>query len=230
MEMILAVWRFEVQVAPVLLTILLFESVAIIRKLKKLYYVPIYFSVFPLREINQDLSKFLADDYFIGEGERLTDRELELVRKKIIFVSVISMFVSSILTPLFVGFLAAFYSTREIFVESVAVLLIFKTITLLFSIRNFHYHAVASRRNVAILASIYFLYIGVIYQMLLFSFEWAIPFVEGERWSELLSELGNLFFGKVVAQGIILALVVGVFTNLVADREVRIKNLDEDEN
>lgn len=109
------IWFARIQLLPVLLTILLFELPAVIRRWKKLLYVPIYFPAFPLREINQDLSTYLAEDEFYGEGERLTEQQAETLRRKIIRVSIISMGISALLTPLAVGFVSAFYLSNEVF-------------------------------------------------------------------------------------------------------------------
>src|SRR3990172_9307093 len=116
MNLIEEIWHTQIQLAPVLLSIFLFELPAIIRRWKKLFYVPIYFSVFPLRELNQDLSTYLVEDEFIGLGERLSEKEAEKLRRKIILVSIVSMAIAALLTPLVVGFISAFYMDNGTFI------------------------------------------------------------------------------------------------------------------
>ena len=120
-----------------------------------MFYVPIYFSVFPLREINQDLSTYLVEDEFIGLGERLTDDQADKLRKKIIVVSIISMTIATLLTPVIVGFLSAFYMDKETFFQFIFILLSYKVILLIKSIYQFHLYAVGSIRNRFFLGFIY---------------------------------------------------------------------------
>jgi hypothetical protein len=54
------IWNYKIQIIPIILGILIVEFPNWIRKLKKLYYVPIYFSIFPLRELNQELSYYVV--------------------------------------------------------------------------------------------------------------------------------------------------------------------------
>ncbi|MDX6766165.1 MAG: hypothetical protein SFU85_05200 [Candidatus Methylacidiphilales bacterium] len=102
-------WNLEIQLIPVIVALLFIEVPGIIRRFKKLFYVPIYFSIFPFRELNKDLSKYLADDWFFGEGASLSKKELDELQKKIVRNSIISMTISVVVTPAIAGFASSFF-------------------------------------------------------------------------------------------------------------------------
>ena len=63
--------------------------------------------------------------------------------------------------------------------------------------------------------------------MLITSFYWAYPFVSTSDWQGLWSSLSAILFGKIIAQGIIFAVLVAIFAHYVADRKIREKNATE---
>jgi hypothetical protein len=228
LEMLQDIWSWKIQLLPILLSILLFELPAIIRRWKKLYYVPIYFSIFPLREINQDLSIYLVEDDFIGTGERLTDDQAEKLRKKIILVSILSMAIGALLTPLMVGFVSGFYMSKEVFIQYVVILLIYKIVFLSKSIYQFHLYAVGSVKNRIFLGFIYFCYLGVVFEVLRTSFYWTLPYVHSKEWVNFFSDLSSLVFGKALVGILILSLLTAVFVSLITDREIRSRAISRD--
>lgn len=229
MELLINIWNFKLQIFPIFLSILLFELPAIIRRRKKLYYVPIYFSVFPFRELNQDLSTYLVDGEYADCSEPLSTKEADKLRKKIIFISIISMVVGALLTPLVVGFISAFTMNKELFLEFVTILLLYKAVLVSKSVYEFHYYSIASTKNRIYLGVIYFIYLGVVFEMLRSSYHWTLPFVESSRWLDLLSNLSSLLFGKVIIGMFILSLLTAYFSSLITDREIRKRALSRDE-
>lgn len=224
--MIEQVWQYKIQLMPVVLTLLIYELPALIRRTKKLFYVPIYFSIYPLREINQDLSIYLAEDYMISAGCDLSGADAEKLRKKIIFTSIVSVSLDAIVIPLVIGFFAAFYLEADVFTQFLVALVIYKAVTVTESLRTFHYQSIGSKRNMIFLAFIYMVYIGVAVEMLKTSFYWTTPFIIAGNWSGLWSAVTAIVFGKVIAQGLVLAVLVGIFTRYFADREIRKRNVD----
>jgi hypothetical protein len=225
--MLETIWAFKIQVLPVLIALLIYEIPALIRRAKKLFYVPIYFSVYPLREINQDLSVYLAEDFFFGEGGELSEDQAESLRRKIIFTSVVSASFDAIVTPLVVGFVVALFLAPVLFKQFLVVLIIYKIIAITASIRNFHRHTIATRRNFGLLVLIYACYLGVVYQMLVTSYNWAYPFVLASDWAGLWSSLSGILFGKIIAQGLIFTTIVAIFAHYITDRKIREKNVSE---
>jgi len=223
------IWQYKLQIVPVLLFMLLFELPAFLRKLKKTFYVPIYFSIYPLRQINQDLSTYLGEDDFYDEGWRLDPAQAETLRRKIIFTSVVSATIDALLVPLVVGLVAAFLLEKAAFFQFVTVLAVYKVISISFSLRNSHLHILDSKWKNALLAIIYIAYIGVVIEMLRTSYFWASPFVSASDWAGLLSSFSAFVFGKTLAQGLVFAFLVAIFSNFIADRKLREQNVSNDE-
>lgn len=223
--MIEEIWNFKIQIIPIVLAILIVELPNWIRKLKKLYYVPIYFSIFPLRELNEELSYYLGEDYFIGEGAELSEAELKKLKKKIIIDSIISTLISAVLIPSIAGFIFAFIFSKEVLIQSLITIFIYKLVIVSMAVWNFRHHAIATRKNIFLLILIYIGYIGVFIQMIRTSFNWASPFIEIKNWSGMANGLADLIFNKGIAQGLILAAVTAVIVALFTDKEIRNENL-----
>jgi hypothetical protein len=193
------VWHYEIQVVPVLLAMLLIEIPTAVRRLQKFYYVPIYFSVFPLR------------------AERL--------RKKILTTSIISIALSALVIPLFAGFGSAFFLVPPLVRQFILVFVVYKSIGIIRAIIGFPSHAVGTRRNLALLILIYIGYLGVASRMILNSYGFARPFVESHDWIGLASVTSDLLFSRVMVEFLLLALITTAFTNFIMDRKVRRENL-----
>ncbi len=227
--MIEQLWQYKIQVIPVLLFLAVYEVPAFLRRLRKIYYVPIYFSVYPLREINQDLSKYLAEDYFLCEGFDLDKEQLETLRKRIIITSVISATIDALVVPLLIGVMAAFVLNSELFYQFIAVLVIYKIISIIFSLRNSHLHILNSKWKNSLLIVIYIAYVGIIAEMLRTAYEWAVPYIVASDWSGMFSSFSTFFFGTILAQGMLFAFLVAIFSNFIADRRLREENVSSDE-
>ncbi|MEW7984568.1 MAG: hypothetical protein ACH255_21035 [Candidatus Thiodiazotropha sp.] len=223
------IWQYKIQIVPVLIFLMLFEFPAFIRKLKKTFYVPIYFSVYPLRQINQDLSTYLGEDDFYDEGWRLDSAQAEALRRKIIFTSVVSAAIDALAVPLLVGLVAAFLLEEAVFVQFVTVLAVYKVISIILSLRNSHLHILNSKWKNTLLAIIYIAYIGIIVEMLRTSYFWAVPFVTTSDWTGMLSSFSAFVFGKTLAQGLVFAFLVAIFSNFIADRRLREQNVSNEE-
>ena len=223
--MIEEIWNYKIQIIPIILGILIVELPNWIRKLKKLYYVPIYFSIFPLRELNQELSYYLGEDYFMGEGSELNETELKKLKKKIIIDSIFSTLISAVLIPAIAGFIFAFIFSKEVLLQSLIAIFIYKLVIVSMAIWNFRYHAIASSKNIFLLILIYIGYIGVFIQMIRTSFNWASPYILDENWSGMASGLADLIFNKGIAQGLILASVTAIIVAFFTDKEIRNENL-----
>lgn len=228
MSVLESIWIARIQLVPVILTIAVFELPAVIRRIRKLYYVPIYFSVFPLRELNFDLSTYLGEDYMYGTGERLTDKEVDALKRKIIVVSLVSMAIGALLTPLFVGFIGAFYLPKDVFLQFLTVLLIYKAVLLTKSITTFHHHSVGSLRNILLLMTVYVCYLGVVFEILRNTYSWTSKYVGNSNWMGLLSDLSTLVFGEFVIGIVLLSLFTSVFVSMITDRRLRENVLGRD--
>jgi len=217
------IWNWQIQVAPVLLAVLLVELPAYIQRRARIAYVPIYFAVFPLGELNKDLSVYLGEDYWLGRS--VEDDEADEIRKRIIFKSMLSMALAAIVIPLFAGFVSAFFLIGNTLTQFVIVALGLKGYRIAKAVRDFPQHANGTVRNRLLLTGIYLLYLGVFAQMIVTAHKWTRPFVESGDWAALISNLSNLIFTKVTVQAIILALLSAAFVSLIADKKLRRENL-----
>lgn len=129
-------WNFKLSVLPVLVTYLIFEIPALVRKYYRRFYTPIYFMFFPLGHTDQLYAQYFNEDDWYGVGETQTKEEKEAVRTKIIATSILSMIFSAVVAPWATGFASAFYLNHSQFQEFVAFLLIVKFLTLSYSIYN----------------------------------------------------------------------------------------------
>jgi len=220
-----SIWEYQIQVLPILSSLIIVELPNFLRRLKRFYYIPIYFPIFPFRELNPKLSFYLGEDYFTGIGKNLTDSDLERIKRKIIIDSAISIFISAIAIPSISGFLVAFFLNKNLFAQSVLIILIYKSINIIKAIFGFKDHAIASKKNIFILIFIYISFLGVFYQLFDNSYQWARPFIEKENYKGLVRSLSELIFNKGIAQGIILTALAAFFGSLLTDKKIRDENI-----
>lgn len=218
-----SLWAFEIQALPVLIGLAIVEIPAFIQRRFRLAYVPIYFAVFPLAELNKDLSVYLGEDFWYG-GE-LSEDEAEQLRRKILFKALLSMTIASLAIPLLAGFSGTFFLTSATLTQFLIVAVILKLSRIIRAVRDFPSHANGTPANRALLSLIYFFYLGVFVQMIVVAYRWTHPFVERREWPQLAAALSDLLFTRVVAQVIVLGLLTASFVSLIADRRLRRQNL-----
>lgn len=216
------IWSYQIQVLPVVIAFGLFQIPSILHRLKKQYYVPIYFSIFPFNIINFNLSKYLADDYF---GEEMSDVDAEIFRGKLIYTSALSLTISTIAIPSFTGFIGAFFLTKETLFQFLLFLLVYKLVSIIKSIINFHHNAIATTKKRILLSLIYFFYIGIVVNIIKSTFHWAQPYILKSDWMGLLSALNKFCFYTIGIKGIIVLIITSAFSYYFADRNIRKENL-----
>lgn len=218
------IWSFEIQIAPIILAFIIFQVPSMIHKLKKQYYVPIYFSLFPFNIINKSLSIYLVDDYL---GENMTDKQAEEYRRKVIFISVISVSISIIVIPFLTGFLSSFFlseSTLFRFLLCLSIYLIFVTFK---STLNFKHHSISYKGNTAFLLIIYFLYVGMVIYVIHNSYMWTRDYTKVGDWIGLLTSSADFIFGTIGIKGIMPIIIMGAFSHKIFDRKIRQENIEE---
>lgn len=217
------IWSYEIQVVPIALAMLLIEVPTAIRRLQKFHYVPIYFSVFPLRELNADLALYLGEDYFLG-GEP-NENAAERLRKKITLTSVISLALSAIVIPAFAGFGSGLFLPSRLLAQFILVFLAYKAVGIIRAVIDFPKHAIGSARNISLLCVIYVGYLGVASEMIVKTYRFARQYVEAGDWTGLAGATADLVFSRVIAEFLILTVVTTFFSSAIMDREVRRENL-----
>lgn len=222
-EWLVSLWSYKLQVAPLLLAMLLIEIPTAIRRRHKLYYVPIYFSVFPLRELNADLATYLGEDYFLGGDS--DEGVAERLRKKIVVDSVMSVALSALIVPLFAGFVSAFFLPAELLSSFIVIFLLYKLVGIVQAMVAFPRHAIGTPRNLVMLGLTYIGYLGVASEMILKSYRFASPFVALQDWGGLFASTADLIFSRVIAEFLLLAVLTSIFATMLLDRKVRDENL-----
>ena len=223
-DYLIDLWGFSVQLVPMLLALIIIELPNYIRQMKRLYYVPIYFSIYPLRELNGDLSWFLDEDYNYYRERDKSEAEISVIKRRIQITSVISIAISAVAIPALAGFLFAFIFDRPLITQFTIVAGLYYLWKCVSAIKNFKFYAVASRKNTILLALVYFGNIGVFLTMVNKTFSWTFNFVESNNWSGLFYSLADLVFSQAIASAIILAGVTAVIIEYFTKERIK----DED--
>lgn len=227
LEALTRLWTLQVQVFPVLIALLVLELPGFIQRRYRLAYVPIYFTLFPLGELNKDLSVYLGEDFWYGS--HLTDAEAEDLRRSLMFKSMLSMTLAALVVPLLTGFIVSFFLAPAILSEFLMCAIVLKSYRIVRAVHDFPQHANGTLRNRLFLGFIYLLYLGVLVQMIFMSYQWTRPLVTAGDWSAILSGVSDFLFAKIVAQLVIVSLLTAAFVSIVADRNLRIQNIRQSE-
>jgi hypothetical protein len=111
-------WQYKISLAPVLLTFLIFEAPALVRRWFRWFYTPVYFIFFPLGHSDQLYAQYFNEDdhYLVGASQ--TEDEKRALRSKIIAISIVSMIFSTAIAPSVAGFISVSRSVQRISVVS----------------------------------------------------------------------------------------------------------------
>lgn len=117
-EIFLSVWNYKISLVPVLVTYFIFDLPALVRKLTRVAYVPIYFIFFPLGHSDRLYAQYFNEDLILGGNDSLmTDEQKRQLRYKIQATAVISMIFAAVVAPWLCGFIAALYLPSNQFTE-----------------------------------------------------------------------------------------------------------------
>lgn len=214
-------WTAKIQISPVVCALLLCEIPGIVRHLKKLYYVPVYFSIFPLRELNRDLATYFGDDWFFGDADAMSSEQIESLERRINRVAVISMALTVVVTPSVAGFLSAFFLPADAFSGFCFLFVLYKLGGLIHAAIGFKSHGLATRKTVFLFWTVYVVYFGCFLTVFETTYDWAAPFIGIGDWTGLWKELRTLLFLKIAVIGFVVALVAAMATNAITDRKLR---------
>lgn len=203
--MLLDLWQTEIQVLPVVITLILIETPGLIRTFLQIPYVPVYFSLFPFNVLNQDISIYLDEDYFYGRGSNLTEEEKATYRRVIFQKAALSLMISLGLIPFFGGFLSAFILPEASLLGFCLIFIAYKLIGITRAAIDFGHHTISNAKSMALYITVYGLYFLIFLKLFHKSYNWTIYFVGNKNWLGLASELIELF----VVDFIFLTLIVG---------------------
>lgn len=167
------VWTYKFSLLPVLVTYLLFDSVAIVRRLTGVAYVPIYFVFFPSGHSDQLYAQYFNEDYMYGDGAVMSDSQKQLLRNRIRATAIISMVFATIIAPWICGIVAALYLSQHQFFEFLVFFVVVKSIILVTVLGKSRNESQSIRNFFGLIAVMYGFYLLVVVRALTKSFEWS---------------------------------------------------------
>jgi hypothetical protein len=221
--MIENLWNLKIQILPVVIALIICELPGMTRWLKKLPYIPIYFTVFPFNLLNRDLSIYLGEDYFCGDGSNLPEEEIKSLRSHIIKVSIFSATLSVIVTPFVGGFSSVFFLPSTSFPGFCVIFIAYKLIGMMEAALEFGDHAVANKKTMTWFLLVYLVYFGLFLYIYKTIYDWAGPFVLKGDWIGLLKASYGWLFGTLIFSGLIIGLLSGLASSAITDRKLRDK-------
>lgn len=219
-------WEYKIQILPVLLAFIIFKIPSILHRLKKEYYVPIYFSIYPFSKLNSSLSNYLGENFFCDDMDEVT---AENFRNNLIVKSTISLSISVLLIPVFVGFVDSFFLTIDTLWQFLIFLAVERFYHVVKSILKFHEYTFSTWKYKIILIITYTFYIGIVLTLIYKTYVWANKFVITNDYFGMMSDIWNLIFVEIGIKGIIVVILTTVFTIVFANRDIRKGNLARNE-
>lgn len=209
------------QILGGLSAVLVFEFFTQVRKFFQVAYVPIYFQFLPLEVLNSDLSVYVGDDYFMGPGAgpKPSPAEAARLKARIQRRGILAVTVSALVIPAVAAFGTAQYVARDSLWPTLLGILVLYVYRARLSIQGFKHHAsVADRPTVARLALLYITYTLVVLWVFRSVFIWTRGYVEAGKYSDMFESLAELFVGKIIVSGVVVAALAAIFLKELTDR------------
>lgn len=204
-----AIWTYKISLVPVLSTYLVFDLPAIVRRITKVAYVPIYFLIYPIGHTDQLYAEYLNEDDFYGIGETLTEEERSALRKKIQATAIFSMVFAAVLAPWACGFIAAFYLQPSQFAEFLVFFFAVKSFLIIKSLWNLRAESRAALHGSAFLSVIctYLIFLASVWYGLTRSFKWTFANIQSDGVIGLFVALLDYAYGNIIiGVGVVTAL------------------------
>jgi len=212
-------WAYKVSLLPILLTYFIFDLPALVRRLTRVAYVPIYFLFFPFGHSDRLYAQYFNEDNFYGEGELMTAAQKEQLRGRIRRAAVVSAVFAMIFAPWFCGFISAFYLSSPQFNEFLIVLLIIKITLMLCALRNLRYDspAISSGQNFYYVAALYGGYLFLVWRGLTKSYQWTHTHLNSTGFWGVATGLLDYAYVDILINVIVVAGLTWAITTRVTD-------------
>jgi len=172
-EILLQIWNFQYALVPCLAAYLVFDFATIVRRVTRKAYVPIYFMFFPYGYTDELYAQYFDEDTFLILGPPLTDEEKIYTRKKIIWLSMVSLIFSVLISPMMAGLFGYFVLNDYQFTQFMWTLFIVKLFLLARSLYDLkHVWVVGEAVSLYSIALIYALYLVAILINTHSAYEW----------------------------------------------------------
>jgi len=218
------IWTFEYALVPCLAAYFVFDFPTLVRRITRKAYVPVYFMFFPFGFTDELYAKYFDEDDLQILGEPLTPAQKVEVRKKIIWVSCISLIFAVVVSPWIAGAFCYFALNDFQFVQFMWTLGIVKSILLIRSLLELRFvWQVEETVNIRWIAVIYVFYLISIITNTYIAHGWvADAYVNGGA-TNLAWNVAQLLvqdFGlTLVGAGLVGSLVPWRLTSVQGDRE-----------
>lgn len=216
-EIFTTVWNYKLSLVPVLATYLLFDAPAIIRRITKIAYVPIYFIFFPSGHSDRLYAQYFNEDYMYLEGEMMSAHEKRALRHRLQANAVFSMIFAAIFAPWLCGTASAFYLNSNQFLEFLIFLIAVKTLLLILALHKVRQESAAARKAFPSVCAIYVFYLVLVTRYLFLSFEWASAKLESSGWSGVLRGIIEYSFNDIFLNVVVVGAATWALTTLFAN-------------
>ncbi|KYK46284.1 hypothetical protein A1D31_32460 [Bradyrhizobium liaoningense] len=226
-----AAWTFKLSLFPVLLTYFIFDLPALIRRLTRRAYVPIYFMFFPLGHSDKLYAQYFNEDDFYGVGEAMSPAEKVALRTRIRLLAILSMTFATVLAPWLCGFISGFYLTREQFLEFVWFLMIVKALLIAKALYQLRENAwfVETSNSFKFLVMIYVAYLVLILRGVWKSYVWTSSNLSSSGFWGTLWGLLDYAYVDIFINVVVVALVTWAITTRYTDPRLVPKAHDHDD-
>jgi hypothetical protein len=172
------VWTYKLSLAPVVVTYLLFDIPAIVRRLTRVAYVPMYFLFFPSGHSDRLYAQYFNEDDYYGVGSSMSDDEKRTLRWRIQATAIWSMVFATIVAPWLCGFISAFYLTPNQFIEFLCVLLVVKVGLIAWVLWRVRDESFAVKTGFYYVVALYTAYLFLVWRGLTKAYEWTHAHLE----------------------------------------------------
>lgn len=199
-------------VGRVLAALAVYYAPTAVRRWTRFQYTPIYYAAYPFQGISIDFSYYFQDLDWWGQ---LTPEERRQVNRTLVHRSVISAFFDTIVVPLVAGAIMAWFLSPQLFRWTLVGFFSLKLIEILKSVLDFHAIHEAGGPKVWLLVGIYATYVMVSFEILRLAFAWSNSFAQRGDFAAFLSAASSLVFGRMIAGGLMLAVVTTIFSEYI---------------
>lgn len=212
-------WSYKISLLPTLFTYLLFDLPAIVRRITRVAYVPIYFLFFPFGHSDKLYAQYFNEDFIYGDGEMMSPTQKKELRSRIRVNAIFSAVFAMIVAPWLCGFLSAFYLSYNQFVEFLAFLLIVKAYLMLGALKNLRDEspAISSGRTFYYVIALYLAYLVLIWRGLTKSYYWTHTHLNSSGFWGVAAGLLDYAYVDVLINVIVVAGLTWAITTRVTD-------------
>jgi hypothetical protein len=210
------IWSYKFSLVPVLLTYILFDLTAIVRKLTGVAYVPIYFIFFPSGHSDRLYAEYFNEDFFYGVGQSMTDQEKRRLRHRIQATAIFSMVFATIVAPWLCGFISAFYLTTSQFFEFLWFLIVVKAILIGWVLRRLRGESIAATKGNSFyyVIALYLAYLVLVWRGLTKAYEWTHSNLDTDGFLGLAAGLFDYAYVDIFINIVVVAAVTWGLTEL----------------